>query len=55
LIPVLYDCLGQQGIQFMKKNEETWYETAGGWMAGGFTVRQFEPRIRKYASLILKP
>ena len=55
LVPVLYDCPGSRGIQFMRKNEETWYETAGGWMEDGITVRQLVPRIRKYASLILKP
>lgn len=55
LVPVLSLCPGRRGIQFMRKDGDSWAPTAGGWMTDDETLRRFEPLIRKHASLTIMP
>ena len=54
-VPVFSDCPGEKGIQFLRKDDDGWIATAGGWMTDRRTLRRFEPRIRKHASLTVTP
>jgi len=54
-VPVLSLCPGVRGIQFMRKVDDEWVATGGGWMTGKDILRRFVPLIRKHASLTVKP
>lgn len=55
MVPVLFLCPQESGVQFLTKYWDHWAPTAGGWFQQKKMLQVFAPRIKKYASLILNP